>query len=233
MKYNRVLLKISGESFKGKKEYGIDFEKVLEYAKVIKECKSKNVEVAVVIGGGNIWRGRDNQMMNSCASDDIGMLATVMNAISLKEALLQLGEKAEVLTSIQMDKIATFYNRETALNLLNHNVITIFASGIANPCFSTDTTAALRAIEINADIILKSTNVDGVYDSDPKKNIDAVKLNNITYHSIIENNLNVIDLTAASLCLEHNVPMLIFNGTNPYNIINALEKENIGTLINN
>ena len=161
------------------------------------------------------------------------MLATVMNAISLKEALLQLGEKAEVLTSIQMDKIATFYNRETALNLLNHKVITIFASGIANPCFSTDTTAALRAIEINADIILKSTNVDGVYDSDPKKNIDAVKLNNITYHSIIENNLNVIDLTAASLCLEHNVPMLIFNGTNPYNIINALEKENIGTLINN
>ena len=172
-------------------------------------------------------------MMNSCASDDIGMLATVMNAISLKEALLQLGEKTEVLTSVQMDKVATFYNRETALNLLNHNVITIFASGIANPCFSTDTTAALRAIEINADIILKSTNVDGVYDSDPKKNKEAVKLNNITYHSIIENNLNVIDLTAASLCLEHNVPMLIFNGTNPYNIINALEKENIGTLINN
>ena len=203
MKYNRVLLKISGESFKGKKEYGIDFEKVLEYAKVIKECRSKNIEVAVVIGGGNIWRGRDNQMMNSCASDDIGMLATVMNAISLKEALLQLGEKAEVLTSVQMDKIATFYNRETALNLLNHNVITI------------------------------STNVDGVYDSDPKNNKEAVKLNNITYHSIIENNLNVIDLTAASLCLEHNVPMLIFNGTNPYNIINAIEKENIGTLINN
>ena len=172
-------------------------------------------------------------MMNSCASDDIGMLATVMNAISLKEALLQLGEKAEVLTSVQMDKIATFYNRETALNLLNHNVITIFASGIANPCFSTDTTAALRAIEINADIILKSTNVDGVYDSDPKKNKEAVKLNNITYHSIIENNLNVIDLTAASLCLEHNVPMLIFNGTNPYNIINAIEKENIGTFLNN
>lgn len=231
MKYKRVLLKLSGESLKGEKDSGVDFQKVLFYANQIKTCVDNGVQIGIVIGGGNFWRGRSNTMMNSCTSDDIGMLATAMNALALKDALLQCGTQAIVLSSIEMNKIAKFYTRDSAIKYLEKGKVVIFSCGTGNPFFSTDTAASLRALEINADVILKSTNVDGVYTSDPNKDPNATKIEQLTYRDILTKNLNVIDDTAASLCNGNQIPMIIFNGNIENNIKKVIEGEKIGTII--
>lgn len=233
MKYQRVLLKLSGESLKGNNDSGIDFDKVLFYAKQIKNCIEQNVQIAIVIGGGNIWRGRSNTMINSCTSDEIGMLATMMNSLALKDALLQLGVKSKVQSAIQMDKIAEFYTRESAIKNLETGNVVIFACGTGSPFFSTDTSASLRALEIGADVILKATNVDGVYTSDPKIDTSAKKLEQLTYLDILEKRLNVIDNTAASLCSNNHIPMIIFDGNTDNNIEQIIQGKNIGTIITN
>lgn len=233
MKYQRVLLKLSGEALKKEQESGIDFDQALYFAKQVKKCVEQNTQVAIVIGGGNFWRGRSNTMMNSCTSDEIGMLATVMNALTLKEAFLQIGTPAVVQTAIQMDKIAQFYTRETAIQHLEKNEVVIFAGGTGIPFFSTDTSAVLRALEIKADVILKSTNVDGVYTSDPKKDPNATKIEKLTYQEILIKQLNVIDNTAASLCSNNQIPMIIFNGNQKNNIELAISGQNIGTTVTN
>ena len=231
MKYQRVLLKLSGEALKGDKVSGIDFDKVLNYAKQIKSCVDKGIQVAVVIGGGNFWRGRSNTMMDSCTSDSIGMLATTMNALALNDALLQIGQESRVQSAIEMNKIAEFYIRDRAIKHLEKNRVVIFAAGTGNPFFSTDTSAALRACEINADVILKSTNVDGVYTSDPKKDSNAKKIMELTYLDVLNNGLNVIDNTAASLCMNNNIPMIVFDGNIDGNIEKAVSGEIIGTIV--
>lgn len=231
MKYQRVLLKLSGEALKGDKVSGIDFDKVLNYAKQIKSCVDKGIQVAVVIGGGNFWRGRSNTMMDSCTSDSIGMLATTMNALALNDALLQIGQESRVQSAIEMNKIAEFYIREKAIKHLEKNRVVVFAAGTGNPFFSTDTSAALRACEINADVILKSTNVDGVYTSDPKKDPNAKKIMELTYLDVLNNGLNVIDNTAASLCMNNNIPMIVFDGNIDGNIEKAVSGEVIGTIV--
>lgn len=233
MKYQRVLLKLSGESLKGNNDSGIDFDKVLFYAKQIKNCIEQNVQIAIVIGGGNIWRGRSNTMINSCTSDEIGMLATMMNSLALKDALLQLGVKSKVQSAIQMDKIAEFYTRESAIKNLEKGNVVIFACGTGSPFFSTDTAASLRALEIGADVILKATNVDGVYTSDPKIDTSAKKIEQLTYLDILEKRLNVIDNTAASLCSNNHIPMIIFDGNTENNIEQIIQGKNIGTIITN
>jgi len=231
MKYQRVLLKLSGEALKGDNVSGIDFDKVLNYAKQIKSCVDKGVQVAVVIGGGNFWRGRSNTMMDSCISDSIGMLATTMNALALNDALLQIGQESRVQSAIEMDKIAEYYIRDRAIKHLEKNRVVIFAGGIGNPFFSTDTAASLRACEINANVILKSTNVDGVYTSDPKKDPNAKKIMELTYLDVLNNGLNVIDNTAASLCMNNNIPMIVFDGNIDGNIEKAVSGEIIGTIV--
>lgn len=231
--YKRILLKLSGESLKGNNDNGIDFDTVLNYAKQIKSCVDKGVQVAVVIGGGNFWRGRSNTMMDSCTSDSIGMLATTMNALALNNALLQVGQESRIQSAIEMDKIAEFYIRDRAIKHLEKNRVVVFAGGIGNPFFSTDTAASLRAAEINADIILKSTNVDGVYTSDPKKDINAKKIEELSYLDVLNNNLKVMDATAASLCINSNIPMIVFDGNKEGNLEKIILGEKIGTIVKN
>lgn len=231
MKYQRVLLKLSGEALKGDNVSGIDFDKVLNYAKQIKTCVDKGVQVAVVIGGGNFWRGRSNTMMDSCTSDSIGMLATIMNALALNDALLQIGQESRVQTAIEMDKIAEYYIRDRAIKYLEKNKVVIFAGGLGNPFFSTDTAASLRAAEIKADVILKATNVDGVYTSDPKVNSTAIKITKLTYLEVLSHKLNVMDATAASLCMNNNIPMIVFDGNEEGNIEKVVFGETIGTIV--
>lgn len=181
-KYNRVLLKLSGESLAGTKGMGIDFEKVLDICKEIKEVAiHTKVEIAIVVGGGNFWRGRSNKQMDSCTSDHIGMLGTTMNALALDDAFKQLGFESRVQTGIEMRQIAEFYIRKRTIRHLDKGRIVVFGCGTGNPFFSTDTAAALRAAEINADVVLKATNVDGIYTDDPKKNKDAAKIDEIKY----------------------------------------------------
>ena len=233
LKYKRVLLKLSGEALKGNKESGIDFDKTIHFAKQIKSCVDKGLEVAVVIGGGNFWRGRSNTMMDSCTSDSIGMLATTMNALALNDALLQIGQESRVQTAIEMNKIAEYYIRTRAIKHLEKKRVLIFAAGVGSPFFSTDTAAALRAAEINADIILKATTVDGVYTSDPKKDEFAQKLEEVSYKEVIKNELKVMDSTAASLCMNSNIPMIVFDCNNEENLEKIILGEKIGTIVKN
>ena len=231
MKYKRVLLKLSGESLAKESGTGIDFDKMLRIAEVIKECQTEGLEVAIVIGGGNFWRGRTNQMMNSCTSDYIGMLATTMNALALNDALLQTGLESRIQTSVEMRQIAELYIRDRALKHLEKKRVVIFGCGTGSPFFSTDTAAALRAAEINADIILKATNVDYVYTKDPRKYSDFEAIKETSHLRVIQDKLRVMDLTAISLCMENNIPIRIFNLDNLENLKKALAGEEIGTLI--
>jgi len=231
MKYKRVLLKLSGESFAKEYGMGIDFDKVLQIAEVIKECMSEGLEVAIVIGGGNFWRGRTNQMMNSCTSDYIGMLATSMNALALNDALLQTGVDSRVQTSVEMRQIAELYIRDRALKHLDKKRVVVFGCGTGSPFFSTDTAAALRAAEIGADIILKATNVDYVYTKDPRKYTDFEAIKETSHLRVIQDKLRVMDLTAISLCMDNNIPIRIFNLNQTENLKKALLGEDVGTLI--
>ena len=231
MNKKRILLKLSGELLTDDNNK-IDNQKILNLCQEINNTRIKeNLEIAIVIGGGNFWRGRTNPNMDRCLADNIGMLATTMNALILKDAFNSLNIKAQVLNAIEMNKITEFYTKEKAINCLEDNQIVIFAGGTANPFFSTDTAAALRASEIDADILIKATNVDGLYTSDPKLDINAKLIKETTYQEVLEKNLKVMDLTSITLCKENNIPIAIFNGNIPNNISNVLTNNNLGTII--
>lgn len=232
-KYKRVLLKLSGEALMGAKDYGID-QKVLHLiSKEIKEVFSRGVQLAVVIGGGNIFRGLEasSEGMERTTADYMGMLATVLNALALQNALENFGVPTRVLSAIEMRELAEPYIRRRAVRHLEKNRVVIFASGTGNPYFTTDTAAALRAVEIGAEIILKATKVNGVYSSDPLKDPKAKKFPEITYIDVLKKRLKVMDSTAISLCMDNNLPVVVFNLMGKGNIKKVLDGRKIGTLV--
>ncbi len=229
--YKRVLLKLSGEVLAGEKGSGIDFDKVLDVCERVKKCVDMGVQVAIVVGGGNFWRGRSSGKMDRTRADHMGMLATSINALALADALEQLGVTARVQTAIEMRQIAELYIRNKAVRHLEKGRVVIFGCGTGNPFFSTDTAAALRAAEIGADVIFKATNVDGVYDSDPKQNPDAKKYDTLSHIEVLQQGLHVMDSTAASLCMDNDIEILVFNLNNPDNIVSAMLGETIGTIV--
>ncbi len=229
--YRRILLKLSGEALAGKNKTGVDFDYVLKICSHIKECVDLGVQVAIVVGGGNYWRGRSNQQMDRTRADYIGMLATTMNALTVQDALIQNGLDCRVMSAIEMRQIAEPFIRNRAISHLEKGRVVIFASGTGNPFFSTDTCAALRAAEVNADVIFKATNVDGVYTADPKKDPSAKKLHHIRYIDVLKDQLQVMDSAAAALCNENNIPIYVFDMSNPENIVAAVQGDDIGTTI--
>jgi len=231
MKYNRILIKLSGETLSGSDGKGIDFNSVLNICKEIKACYDIGCEIAIVVGGGNFWRGRTHKNMDRCTADHIGMLATTMNALALQDGFTQIGVESRVQTGIEMRQIAEFYIRKRATRHLEKTRIVIFGCGTGSPFFSTDTAAALRAAEINAEIIFKATNVDGIYTADPKKDKTATKFDEITYIDVLNKKLNVMDSTATSLCMDNNIPILVFDVNKKGNLLKAAKKEKIGTLV--
>ncbi len=231
-KYNRILLKLSGEALAGRMKSGIDFDTVLDFCKPIKKCVDNGIQVAIVVGGGNFWRGRSSGNMDRTRADHMGMLATTINALGVADALEQIGVDVRVQTAISMRQVAEPYIRGKAIRHLEKGRVVIFGCGTGNPFFSTDTAASLRAAEIEADIVLKATMVDGVYDSDPKKNPNAKKFNSVSFHDVLNKDLAVMDSTAASLCKDNDIPILVFSIEEPDNIFKAAMGENIGTLVN-
>lgn len=229
--YKRILIKLSGEALAGEKGFGLDFDKVEKVCKSIKDTHDMGVEVAVVVGGGNFWRGRSSGKMDRTRADHMGMLATVINALALADGLEQLGAVVRVQTGIEMIKIAEPYIRNKAVRHMEKGRIVIFGCGTGNPFFSTDTGAALRAVEIDADIIFKATNVDGVYDSDPKTNPNAKKYDTLSFLDVLNKGLNVMDSTAASLCMDNGIKILVFNLNDPDNITRAAGGESGGTIV--
>ena len=229
--YKRMLLKLSGEALAGQQKFGLDYDVVLNICRSIKKCADMGVEIGIVVGGGNFWRGRSSGKMDRTRADHMGMLATAINALALADALEQLGVPVRVQTAISMQQVAEPYIRNRAVRHLEKGRVVIFGCGTGNPFFSTDTAAALRAAEIDADIIMKATTVDGVYDADPNKNPDANKLDSLTFLEVLSKELQVMDSTAASLCKDNKIPILVFNLDNPDNIVSALLGENIGTIV--
>lgn len=232
-KYKRILLKLSGESLAGAAKHGIDFETVLAFCEPIKKLVDDGVEVAIVVGGGNFWRGRSSGKMDRTRADHMGMLATTINALGVADALEQIGVDVRVQTAINMRQIAEPYIRNRAIRHLEKGRVVIFGCGTGNPFFSTDTAAALRAAEIEAQIILKATMVDGVYDSDPKTNPDAVRYTNISFQDVLEKDLKVMDSAAAAICRDNKISLLVFSVDDPNNIYTAVCDETIGTLVTN
>ena len=233
MKYKRILIKLSGESLAGDKKTGIDFDRVLEICSEIKEVAAKGVEVAIVVGGGNFWRGRSNQQMDRCTSDYIGMLGTTMNALALGDAFKQLEQDVRVQTGVEMRQIAEYYIKDRAIKHLSKNRVVVFGCGTGSPFFSTDTAAALRAAEVGAEAVLKATNVDGIYTKDPKKYDDAEKIDRITYMEVLKQKLNVMDTTATSLCIDNNIPIIVFDINEKGNLKKLIDGKKIGTLVEN
>lgn len=231
LKYKRILLKLSGESLAGKAGFGIDFDTLLRICEPIKTIVDMGAEVAIVVGGGNFWRGRSSGSMDRTRADHMGMLATVINALGVADGLEQMGLDVRVQTAIAMNTVAEPYIRNRAVRHLEKGRVVVLGCGTGNPFFSTDTGAALRAAEIDADIILKATMVDGVYDSDPKTNPDAKKFDKLTYMDVLSKDLRVMDMTAASFCKDSKIPFLVFSIDNPENIVKAVEGENVGTLV--
>lgn len=229
--YQRILIKISGEALAGKQGTGLDPVMISQFVEEIKLIYKKNIQIGLVIGGGNFWRGRTALSMDSVKADQMGMLATVMNSICVQDALIQSGMDALVLTAHNMLPFAEQYTKEKALNALGENKIVIFAGGTGNPFFSTDTGAVLRSLEIGAEIVLFAKNIDGVYDSDPRTNPNAEKFNKITFREVLDRNLQVMDLTAATLCMGNNLPLLVFGLNEKGNILKAVSGEQIGTLV--
>ena len=232
-KYKRILLKLSGESLAGENKHGIDFDTVQKICEPIKKCVEAGVQVAVVVGGGNFWRGRSSGEMDRTRADHMGMLATTINALGVADALESLNVDVRVQTAISMRQVAEPYIRNKAISHLNKGRVVIFGCGTGNPFFSTDTAAALRAVEIEADVIMKATMVDGVYDSDPKKNPDAKKFETITHQEVLNKGLAVMDSTASALCKDNDLPILVFSIDDPENIYRAVCGENIGTVVKN
>ena len=232
-KYHRVLLKISGEALAGDAHRGLDFDVIGGVCDVVKKCVEAGVQIGIVVGGGNFWRGvKDGgDRMERTRADHMGMLATCINALAVADCLEQRGVEVRVQTAIAMNQIAEPYIRSKAIRHLEKNRVVIFGCGTGNPFFSTDTTTALRAVEVSADIMFKATMVDGVYDKDPHKYPDAKKYDTLTFTKVLEDQLAVMDGTAATLCRDNKLPILVFDLADPDNIAKAVQGENVGTLV--
>lgn len=232
-KYNRVLLKLSGESLMGEQHYGIDPVRLGEYASQIKEAAESGVQVAIVIGGGNIFRGMQGAAkgFDRVKGDQMGMLATVINSLALSSALTAIGQKARVFTALNMYPIGEYYSKWRAIEAMENGEVAILSGGTGNPFFTTDTGAALRGVEVEADVMLKGTRVDGIYTADPEKDPTATKFSEISYDEVYTRGLKVMDLTATALCKENRLPIVVFDMDTPGNLHKVLEGENIGTLV--
>jgi len=233
LKYKRVLLKLSGESLMGSQGFGIDNNVLDFFSAEIKKIYDEGVELGLVIGGGNIYRGLSatSQGIDRAMGDQMGMLATVINALALQNAIEKRGIFTRLMSAIKMEEIAEPYIRRRAIRHLEKRRVVIFGAGTGHPFFSTDTAASLRAVEINADVIVKGTRVEGVFDSDPEKNPEAFKFDNISYMDVLKKNLRIMDLTAISLCQENDLPMIVFNMDVPDNLLRLVRGEEVGTLI--
>lgn len=231
LKYKRVLLKLSGEALAGERGFGLDYGVITEVCKSIQKCVDLGLEMAIVVGGGNFWRGRSSGAMDRTRADHIGMLGTTMNALAVADVLEDLGVNVRVQTAIAMQQVAEPYIRNRAVRHLEKGRVVIFGCGTGNPFFSTDTASSLRAAEIEADIIFKATMVDGIYDKDPHKFDDAVKFDELTFSDVLAKGLNVMDSTAASMCRDNQIPILVFNLNCPDNIVAAATGEQIGTIV--
>ncbi len=233
--YKRILLKLSGESLMGDSNYGIDTKRLNDYAQQIIEASALGVEISIVIGGGNIFRGSQgvNKGFDRVKGDQMGMLATTINSLALQSTIESLGKKVKVLTSIRMEPVGEFYSKAKAIELMQQGVIVIIAGGTGNPFFTTDSASALRAVEIEANILLKGTRVDGIYTADPEKEPDATRFDEITFAQAYKDNLHIMDLTAFSLCKENNMPVLVFDMNNKGNLKRIILGEKIGTIVKN
>jgi len=231
LKYKRVLIKLSGESLAGGNSFGFDNDTVANICSAIKKASETGTQIAIVVGGGNIWRGREHPGMDHTRADQMGMLATVINAMSIADTLRQMGVETRVQTALQMPQVSEPFVRDKAVRHLEKGRVVIFACGTGSPYFSTDTGAALRAAEIGADIVLKATMVDGVYNKDPHKFDDAVKYEKLDFTTVLSMGLGVIDSTAASLCKDNGLKLLVFSIDDPENIVKAINGETIGTII--
>jgi uridylate kinase len=233
MKYKRILLKLSGEALMGDKQFGIDNVRLSQYAEEIKAVSKAGVQLAIVIGGGNIFRGiqASEEGMDRVQGDYMGMLATVINSMALQSSLESIGVYTRLLSAIKMEEVAEPFIRRRALRHLEKGRVVIFGAGTGNPYFTTDTAASLRAIEIEADVILKGTRVDGIYNSDPEKNADAIKYDVVSFNEVYAKGLNVMDLTAFTLCNENKLPIIVFNMNKPGNLMQVVKGETVGTLV--
>lgn len=232
-KYKRILLKLSGEALSGDKKTGLDFPTIEGICKSIKKCYDIGTEIGIVVGGGNFWRGRDSGTMDRVRADHIGMLATTMNALAVADVLESMGCQVRVQTAIEMRSIAEPYIRQKAIRHFDKGRIVIFGCGTGSPFFSTDSAASLRAAELNVDVLLKATMVDGVYNKDPNRFNDAVKFEHISHHDILAAGLMVLDGTAAAMCSDNDIPLIVFDLRRPDNIYDAVLGEKVGTLVNN
>jgi uridylate kinase len=230
-KYKRIVLKISGEALAGENKFGLNEEMLSQVANQVREIVALGVEIAIVVGGGNFWRGRTGKSMDRATADYMGMLATVINALALQAAFEAKDIPTRVLTAIEMREIAEPYIRRRAMAHLDRRIVVIFAAGTGNPFFSTDTTAALRAAEIEADIILLAKKVDAVYSDDPSENPNAVRYSSLTHQEVLEKGLGVMDSTAASLCRDNKIPIHVFGLSEPGNVLRAVYGEDIGTIV--
>jgi uridylate kinase len=235
MKYKRILLKLSGESLMGDQEYGINGDRLKEYAEEIRQVVAKNIELAIVIGGGNIFRGLKgaSEGMDRTQADHMGMLATVINGLALQSALEEAGVKTRLMSAIEMDQVAEPFIRRRATRHLEKGRVVIFGGGTGNPYFTTDTAATLRAIEVDADVILKGTRVDGIYTADPEKDASATKYESISFKEVYEKGLNVMDMTAFTLSKENNLPIIVFDMNKPGNLQDLVDGKKVGTLVAN
>ncbi|MFA6085773.1 UMP kinase [Mucilaginibacter sp.] len=233
MKYKRILLKLSGESLMGQRQYGIDNNQVLQYAHDIKNVKDAGMEIAIVVGGGNIFRGlsAEKSGMERAQADYMGMLATVINCMALQNALESIGVETRLQSAIKMEQICEPYIRRRAMHHLEVGKIVIFGAGTGNPYFTTDTAASLRAIEIKADVVLKGTRVDGIYTADPEKDPAATRYDEISFQEVYDKGLNVMDMTAITLCQENKLPIIVFDMNKPGNFMKIAQGEPIGTLV--
>ena len=233
-KYKRVLLKLSGEALMGEKSFGFDNEVIAQYAQDVRQIVELGVQVAIVIGGGNIYRGMNESEtgIERAHGDYMGMLATVINGMAIQAGLEKIGVYTRLLSAIKMEQIAEPYIRRRAIRHVEKGRVVIFGAGTGNPYFTTDTAGSLRAIEINAEVILKGTRVDGIYTSDPEKDPNAKKLQRVSYQECISQNLRVMDMTAFTLCMENNLPIIVFNMNKPGNLLKVISGEKVGTLVN-
>lgn len=233
VKYKRILLKLSGESLMGEKGFGIDENRLASYARQIKEVSDSGAEIGIVIGGGNIFRGLSgtSKGFDRVRGDQMGMLATVINSLALQSALTAIGKEAQLLTAVNMYPIGEHYSKHKAIQSLKEGKVVIMAGGTGNPYFTTDTASSLRGVEIEADVMLKGTRVDGIYTADPEKDKNAVKFDKITYDEIYARNLRIMDLTATTLCRENSLPIIVFDMDTPGNLAKVVSGENIGTLV--
>ncbi len=230
-RFHRVLLKVSGEALAGKNGFGLDFGFIDSVCEQVKKCIELGTQVAIVVGGGNFWRGRSSGSMDRTRADQMGMLATAINALAISDTLISKGIPSKVESALALESIAERFNRDRAVALLNQGGVVVFSCGVGSPYFSTDTCACLRAAEIGADCILKATMVDGVYDKDPRNNPDAKRYDIVSISEVLEKHLSVIDMTAASLCKDNGLTLYVFSLADPENIFRAVNGESVGTTV--